>query len=120
MIRIFTSKKQVLGQSGEKEAVRFLKKEGFSIIGRNIANKFGEIDIVARKKGVTYFFEVKTGKEGSSISPAENLTKQKLRKFFISVQHYCLVHEVNNCRMQGILILQKPEGTYTVETIELS
>ncbi|MEK7106423.1 MAG: YraN family protein, partial [Patescibacteria group bacterium] len=42
----------------------FLMKQGFTILERNVANKFGEIDIVAKKKGLVYFFEVKAGKQG--------------------------------------------------------
>lgn len=120
MIRIFTSKTQVLGEKGEDAAVILLKKQGFSIVERNAANTFGEIDIVAKKKGTTYFFEVKAGKLGGFINPAENLTPAKLRKVFISAEHYALVHNIREYRVQGIIVLFGVHGGVTIETIELS
>ena len=43
----------------------FLMKQGFEVVERNISNKYGEIDIVPRKDNAHYFFEVKTGRQGS-------------------------------------------------------
>ncbi|MFH1402271.1 MAG: YraN family protein [Patescibacteria group bacterium] len=44
------SEKRKIGDIGENIACRFLKKNGFKIIERNYWKKWGEIDIVARKK----------------------------------------------------------------------
>ena len=67
------SKKRKIGDIGENIACRFLEKQGFKIIERNYWKKWGEIDIVARKKlelkakllnkrndNKIYFIEVKT------------------------------------------------------------
>ena len=117
-MKIFTSKTQAIGEIGETAAAAYLKKEGFTIIERNAANKYGEIDIVARKGKIYYFFEVKAGKQGGFINPAENLTREKLRKVFISVEHYCLVKKIKEYRIQGILVLIGV-GEVKVEIIEL-
>jgi putative endonuclease len=119
VIRIFTSSTQKSGEKGENEAVSFLKKRGFKICGRNIPNKFGEIDIVAQKDRTTYFFEVKAGKQGSSILPAENLHSQKIRKFLRSVEYYCMVNKAYDYRVQGIIVLFSQDNNYTIETIDL-
>lgn len=118
----FTSKTQKIGEIGEENACMFLMKHGFTIIERNVANKFGEIDIVAKSHGAYYFFEVKTGKQGGFIHPAENLTKEKLRKFLISVEHYCLIKKIKNYHVQGIIVLlsNSKEGVTKVELIDLS
>ncbi len=89
------------------------------VIERNISNKFGEIDIIARKGRRIYFFEVKTGKRGSFVNPAENLTKEKLRKFLISVEHYALVHKVQDYLVQGIIVILDGDDTH-IEIIDLS
>ena len=120
MIRIFTSKTQALGEVGETAAVSWLKKQGFSIVVRNVANKYGEIDIIAKKKGIVYFFEVKAGKAGSWFNPAENLTPAKLRKFIISAEHYALIHSIKDYRAQGLIVLIDQAGKSQVETIDLS
>jgi Holliday junction resolvase-like predicted endonuclease len=49
-----------VGKIGEDTAARFLVKQGFMIVERNYWKKYGEIDIVAKKKGVIHFVEVKT------------------------------------------------------------
>jgi putative endonuclease len=118
-VKQFTSKTQKIGEIGEEKACMFLVKQGFSIVERNISNKFGEIDIVAKKKGEYYFFEVKTGRWGGFINPSENLTKEKLRKFFISVEHYCLINRISNYQVQGIVVLLKDNDTL-IELIDLS
>ncbi len=120
MIRIFTSKAQITGEKGESEAVKYLKKEGYGIVERNVANRFGEIDIVAKKRGVTYFFEVKAGKSGGWINPAENLNRTKLQKLFRSVEYYCLVNRVVEYRVRGIIVLFGGSGEISIECIELS
>ena len=119
MIRIFTSKAQKIGERGEEEALVYLRAQGFRIIGRNEANKFGEIDIIAQKEGVTYFYEVKAGHSASGINPAENLTASKIRKFLVSVQHYCLLHEVGEYKVQGIIVRFPTSGDPGIEIIDL-
>jgi putative endonuclease len=120
-VKQFTSKTQKIGEIGEEHACMFLMKHGFTILERNIANKFGEIDIVAKSHGTHYFFEVKTGKQGSFINPAENLNKEKLRKVFISVEHYAMVKKIKDYKVQGIVVLlpRGEQGSVKVELIDL-
>lgn len=119
MIRVFTSKTQALGEKGEEEAVKHLRSRGFSIIDRNVPNKFGEIDIVAKKKGVVHFFEVKAGYANGWFNPADNLTKAKLRKFLISAEHYALRNRIGGYRVQALLVLFGQNGEVSVESIDL-
>ena len=119
MIRLFTSPTQSFGEQGEQAAVSFLKAKGFQIIDRNVSNKFGEIDIVAKRDGICYFFEVKSGKRGGSVLPAENLTKAKLRKYLTSVEYYCLVHTVAEYQVKAIIVLFDQKGGKTIEIIDL-
>ena len=119
-VKQFTSKNQIVGEIGEGDASTFLMKRGFTIVERNVANKFGEIDIVAKKKGKTYFFEVKAGRAGGWLNPAENLTKKKLRKFFISVEYYCMMHHIKDFHVQAIIILfPRGEGDVKIEILDL-
>ena len=121
MIRQFTSKTQQLGQIGEEKAVVFLMKQGFTVLERNIHNKHCEIDIYAKKNEIHYFFEVKAGKQGSWFNPADNLTKEKLRKFFRAVEYFCF-KKIKNYKMQGIIVLlpQSDSGEVVIEIIDLS
>jgi putative endonuclease len=119
MIRVFTSKTQVLGEKGEEVAVVWLRSQGFAIVERNVANSRGEIDIVAKKGKETYFFEVKTGKSGALISPAENLTSAKLRKFLVSVEYYAFTHHISEYRAEGIIVTMDTHGGVVIERLPL-
>lgn len=101
----FTSKTQKIGEIGEEKACLFLVKQGYNIVDRNISNKFGEIDIVAKKGGKYYFFEVKAGRIGGWVNPAENLTKAKLRKFLISTEYYALQKGLGEYVLKGVIVL---------------
>ena len=58
-----------IGNLGEKIAAKYLIKHGFTIIETNYLRKWGELDIVAKKKGRVHFVEVKT----ASYDTNENL-----------------------------------------------
>jgi len=118
MIKQFTSFTQQKGEKGEQAAVTHLQKEGFVIVERNVPNKYGEIDIVARKGRVTHFFEVKTGMQESWFNPADNMSETKIKKFLVSVQYYCLVHRVKECRVT-LLLVKLPRSPGKDPTIEL-
>ena len=64
----FTSKNQQIGQVGEDLAVKFLVKQGFSLLERNYTLKIGEIDIVATKAQKLHFIEVKTLQKDLSVT----------------------------------------------------
>lgn len=57
------TQKQKIGRLGEDIAVKYLENKGFSIIERNYLKKCGEIDIIAKKAGITHFVEVKSVSE---------------------------------------------------------
>ncbi len=49
-----------IGSVGEDIAVKHLVKQGYKILDKNYRKKWGEIDIVAEKKKILHFVEVKT------------------------------------------------------------
>ena len=55
-------KRAKLGKKGEDIVAKKLKSEGFSILHRNYRKRFGEIDIIAVKKDLLIFVEVKMRK----------------------------------------------------------
>ena len=80
--------KKRIGQLGEKEAVRYLKKKKYKIIETNFINYYGEIDIVAKDGDYLVFVEVKTRSslDYGYASQAVNYRKQK--KLIILAQTY--------------------------------
>ncbi len=76
-------KRQNLGRSGEKAALKYLINMGYKILERNFRCRLGEIDIIAREGGELVFVEVRACKKSSSFGPAEQSIgrkkEQKLR-----------------------------------------
>lgn len=70
------STKQI-GDIGEEYAVKYLKKKHYKILERNYRIRNGEIDIIACKKDVLVFVEVKTRHSQSLSQPFEAVDRRK-------------------------------------------
>ncbi len=75
------------GDKGENLACEYLVENGYKIIGRNYRIKFGEIDIICRKKLWTFdrtvhFVEVKTLRQaqGGAFFPEQRVDWKKQQK----------------------------------------
>lgn len=68
--------RHVIGRSGEQYAVEHLQRLEYEIVTRNFRTRYGELDIVAFRRGVLVFVEVKTRRAGSG-SPWESLHLKK-------------------------------------------
>ncbi len=55
----------------EKQAAKYLKKQGYKIINTNYHSKFGEVDIIAQKDDCIVFVEVK-GRTTNNPNPNPN------------------------------------------------
>ena len=66
------------GNIAEERATDFLIQKGYIIIERNFYSRFGEIDIIATKKGVLHFLEVKSALNYELA--VQNLTPKKISK----------------------------------------
>ena len=62
---------------GEKLASRHLKKQGYRIIANRFWTRYGEIDLIAQRKNVLAFVEVKTRSKQSYGHPLEAITFPK-------------------------------------------
>ena len=66
------------GKWGETEAVKFLKKKGFRILGRRVrVGRRDELDIVARHDDCLVFVEVKTRRSEAFGRPAASVDHRK-------------------------------------------
>lgn len=65
------------GGAGESLAARYLKKQGYTIVGQNYSCRYGEIDVIARKEGYIVFVEVKTRKDETFATAREFVTPAK-------------------------------------------
>ncbi len=68
---------RAIGNAGEDMACEYLKKRGWTIVDRNVRCGRNEIDIIARKRRLTAFIEVKRRKSADFGRPAEAVNRDK-------------------------------------------
>lgn len=80
------------GETGEKSAVRYLKRHHYSISETNYATRFGEIDIIAENKEYIVFVEVKQRNESSIALPREFVDIKKQQRLIATAEMYLSSH----------------------------
>jgi putative endonuclease len=81
-----------LGRIGEDAACAFLEEDAFEIIERNWRVAAGEIDVIARRGGVTVFVEVKSRTSAAFGEPEESVTPAKARRIRGLAREYLAGH----------------------------
>ena len=72
--------RKLLGDRGERAAVKYLKQQGFKIVARQYSNSYGEVDIIAREANSVVFVEVKTRTSTNDGRPFEAVDLRKQEK----------------------------------------
>ena len=102
--------RHALGRRGEEEGARYLRKRGYEIIARNVRTRLGEIDLIARHRGVLVFVEVKTRSSGNFAPPELSVDERKRRKLSVLAQAYLVgLGETVDCRFD-VLGITLPAG----------
>ena len=100
---------KITGFMGERQAVSYLKKQGYKILATNYTTKLGEIDIIARQKDEIVFVEVKTRLTTEFGLPREAVTSYKQNKIrLVATEYLKKTSQLNaKCRCDVIEILDK-------------
>ena len=100
-IKMAKNKHLSIGRLGEGVVERYLQNRGYLIVARNYRKPWGELDIVAKKRGVLHFVEVKAGtwrggswpKEGKErYRPEDHMHEAKRARMGRAVQTYLAEH----------------------------
>lgn len=98
ILEIFT-KNRIIGNLGEREAIKYLRRHGYRILEKNYVALGHEIDVIAKKKNVTAFVEVKARNVKylgyREARPASAVTPEKQRKIIATANHYSRVKKLN-------------------------
>lgn len=84
------------GRAGEDAAAAFLEAEGWSIVGRNVRWRGGEIDIAAARGGVIAFVEVKSWNSLGSEELERAIGPDKRRRIVETSKIFLLQHREYN------------------------
>ena len=91
ILKVLTPKR-VTGNFGENAAIKHLKKQKYKILERNFVAESAEIDIIAKKKDLLIFVEVKARSVKNlglkEARPASSVTQEKQRKIIKAASRY--------------------------------
>jgi len=98
-------KRKQLGIEGEQIVALTLERQGFSIEQKNYRKQYGEIDLIAKKKDLLVFVEVKRRKQ-AQFDLGQLITWSKQKKIIKVAQEYISRHnhEEMDCRFDVALI----------------
>lgn len=108
ILKVLTPRRS-LGNLGENYAARLLKKKGYRILERNYIGKWGEIDIIAGKRNLLAFVEVKTrsiqSQNALESRPAAAVNREKQRKLIQIADEYARkIHKKDGVLMRMDII----------------
>lgn len=96
------------GLSAESKASAYLIAKGYRILARRFRTPYGEIDIVARRRGLLAFVEVKA--RASLDDAAYSVTPQQQQRIVAAAQVWLMTHpEHANFEMRFDVVLIAPK-----------
>jgi len=96
--------KRAYGSAGEQSACEYLSAKGWKIIDRNVRCGRGEIDIIAGKRGLTAFIEVKRRRNTAYGRPSEAVNAEKQRRIVQAAALYMQENTLENAPVRFDII----------------
>jgi putative endonuclease len=109
--------RKLLGDRGERTAVRYLKRKGYHILARQSLSRIGELDIIARDGDCIVFVEVKTRSSDAAGLPIEAVTLAKQKQLTRAALAWLKRHKLleGRARFDVVSILWNPSGEPVIE-----
>lgn len=86
------------GCSGEALACKFIENLGMTILERNWATRFSEIDIIAKDDDTVCFIEVKTRTSVKKALPRQAVNYRKQQKLIMGAEAFLKKHRLTDTR----------------------
>ena len=99
-----------LGQVGEEQAARYLRRRFYTILERNYRCRFGEIDLIARRGGVLAFVEVKLRRDESHGEAREFVTARKQQRVMAAAELWLSQNETQLQPRFDVIEVYAPRG----------
>ena len=102
--------KQSLGQFGEEQAARYLRRRFYTILARNYRCRFGEIDLIAKRGGVLAFVEVKLRRDDAHGEAREFVTARKQQRVLAAAELWLSQNETALQPRFDVIEVYAPRG----------
>lgn len=111
------SRNQSVGRWGEEAAAGFLREHGYEIAARNVRTPYGEIDLVARKEGITVLVEVKA-RTGKLFGPPEvAVTPRKQAHMLACADYYAQQNGIDHWQID-VIAVERADGKVNIMHFE--
>lgn len=109
-----------LGKSGEEIALRFLKNKKYKVLEKNYRLFRGEIDIIAQKRNILVFVEVKTRRSKDFGFPEESVTPSKQQQIKKIAQGFLVKNNLQDieCRFDVISLSLNDNEKFSIHHIK--
>lgn len=108
----------LLGKTGENEAVSYLEKHGYVILHRNWRSGKNELDIVAEKDCELIVAEVKTRRNSNFALPQDAVNELKTRRIVAAADVYIKKFEIDHPVRFDIITIVGTCPPFTIEHLE--
>lgn len=98
------------GRAGERVAARYLTKQGLRPVGKRVASRHGELDLVCRAKDLLVVVEVKTGNAGPRFRPAMRIRRRDLARRSRAARELARKAGARYARVDVLEVLCGPPG----------
>lgn len=107
------------GRRAEHLAKRYLEKNGYKIIERNVRYPVGEIDLIGIEDRVLCFIEVRSKSSTEWGSPQDSITSAKQQRIIKAARWYLQSRKIgySEMRFDVVAIIWKSENQPSVELI---
>ena len=113
------SSRKAIGDRGEAEVARYLRKQGYTLLASQWRCRFGELDLIARsKKGVVCMIEVKLRGAGAIALPREFVDSRKQERLRMAAAAYLSQHELDAPVRFDVAEVYQENGALRVEYLE--
>ena len=102
--------KRSLGQFGEEQAARYLRRRFYSIVEQNYRCRFGEIDLIAKRGGVLAFVEVKLRRDDAHGEAREFVTARKQQRVLAAAELWLSQNETALQPRFDVIEVYAPQG----------
>ena len=107
-----------LGKKGEELASDYLSDAGFTILFRNFQWGKHEIDIIAEKKDLIVFIEVKTRNDDYRMHPVTAITVEKQKSLIRAADGYIQTRNIDKEGRFDVITVIKKGDTFEIDHIE--
>jgi len=109
-----SNSRKLLGRWGEELAAAHYRKLGWSILGMGYHSRFGEIDVIAEKRGLIVFAEVKLRKDDKFAPAALQVNAAKQRKLRATAELWLSLYGEDRCARFDVVEIYAPDGIETM------